>query len=61
MKELPDVLTLQEAAKFLRIHEMTLYRHAKKNNVPMVKICGQWRIRKEALLKMFEVDHGQVA
>ena len=44
------VLTVKEAAEYLRIHPITLYRLLKKNRVSGVfKIGNQWRFRKKVI------------
>lgn len=48
MKE--TVLTVKEAAEYLRIHPITLYRLLEKNKVSGVfKIGNQWRFKKEVM------------
>lgn len=48
-KLMNNIMTVQEAADYLRIHRMTVYRHLVKGKVPGVKVGGQWRVRKELL------------
>lgn len=44
------VLTVKEAAEYLRIHPITLYRLLEKNRVSGVfKIGNQWRFKKEVI------------
>lgn len=43
------ILTLKEAATYLKISDSTLYRNIKKKNIPAEKLGKQWRINKEAL------------
>jgi len=38
-----ELLTLREAAKKLRVAEVTLYRLARQGRVPAVKVGGGWR------------------
>ena len=45
MKLSPELLTLKDVSKYLRIHPMTAYKWARKRRIPMIKIGGQWRIR----------------
>ena len=45
------ILTLSEAAAYLRLHIMTLYRLSKKKKIPLFKVGGRWRIRKDDLEK----------
>lgn len=47
MNEAPEILTLREAADYLRIHEQTMYRLAQSKQVKQFfKVGGQWRIRR---------------
>lgn len=43
----PTILTLPEAADFLRVSERTIYRLSQAGKLPAIKIGGQWRFRKE--------------
>jgi excisionase family DNA binding protein len=48
-----ELLTLAEAAAYLRVHRRTMTRLLRQGVVPGVKIGRQWRVRKadlEALL-----------
>ena len=42
-------MTLPEVAKYLGVHEMTIYRHAKKGLLPMFRVGGRWRAKKDHL------------
>ena len=42
-------MTPKEAAKYLGFHLVTIYRLLKKNEIPAVKIGGQWRFKKDIL------------
>lgn len=46
---LPEVLTHKEAAKFLRIHPMTLYVLSRAKKLPVRKMGGQWRYSRTRL------------
>jgi len=47
-----ELLTPKEAAKFLKIHKVTLYRLVKEDKIPAIKIGKQLRFSKERLLKL---------
>ena len=54
------LLTLQEASKYLRINQMTLYKMAWQNKVPVYKVGRQWRFKRSLLdkwLKDTSVTH----
>ena len=42
-----EVLTVQEVANYLRIDIRTVYRLAKKGELPCIKIGRQWRFNRE--------------
>lgn len=48
------LLKLKEAAKYLGVHPMTLYRLRKKLILPFVKLGGQYRIHQVALDRWIE-------
>ena len=43
------VLTLQEVAKYLRVHPSTVYRLAKKGQIPAFKLGSDWRFNSESI------------
>jgi excisionase family DNA binding protein len=45
----PALLTLSEAAAYLRVHRRTMTRLLQERQVPGVKIGRQWRVRKADL------------
>jgi excisionase family DNA binding protein len=45
-KAMNEILTLDEMKKYLRVHEMTLYRWVKNGIVPGFKVGGRWRFKK---------------
>jgi excisionase family DNA binding protein len=44
-----QIMTPPEAAKYLGIHVITLYKLLEKGGVPGFKIGGQWRFKKDLL------------
>ena len=44
-----DLLTIKEAASYLRMSPLTLYRMASKGILPAVKVGRHWRIHNDAL------------
>lgn len=44
-----DVLTLAEAASYLRVPEEEVLRLAEQRDIPAQKIGGEWRFLKRAL------------
>ncbi|MCM8832124.1 MAG: helix-turn-helix domain-containing protein [Candidatus Omnitrophica bacterium] len=44
-----QIMTTKEAAKYLGIHLITLYRLIKKGEIPSFRIGGLWRLKKDLL------------
>ena len=44
-----DILTLEEAAGYLRVHPQTVYRRLRAGTLPGAKVGDQWRLRKADL------------
>jgi excisionase family DNA binding protein len=49
MAQTKDYLTIAETAGLLRIAERTLYRLAREEKVPVMKVGDQWRFSRAAL------------
>ncbi len=49
-----EVMTMKEAAKYLKIHIMTLYKLAREGDVPVRKVGGQWRFSRKRLREWME-------
>ena len=45
----PTIMTLDEVAKYLRIHKSTVYRMTKEGKIPAIKIGNQWRFKKNKI------------
>lgn len=45
----PTIMTVDEVAKYLRMHEMTIYRMAAEGRLPAYKIGNRWRFKKERI------------
>ena len=44
-----EILTLEEAAGYLRVHPQTVYRRLRAGALPGAKVGDQWRLRKADL------------
>lgn len=44
-----QIMTPKEAAKYLGLHIITIYRLIKKGELPGFKVGGQWRFKKDLL------------
>ncbi len=47
--EAPDVMTLDEAAAFLRVIPQTILRQLRKGALPGIKVGSRWRLSRLAL------------
>ena len=43
------IMTPKEAAKYLQLHLITVYRLIKKGELPGFRVGGQWRFKKDLL------------
>jgi len=46
--------TVKDVAEYLQLDEHTIYRMARKREIPAYKIAGQWRFKKELIEKWLE-------
>lgn len=44
-----EIMTPREAAEYLSVHVRTIYRLAKKGDIPCRKVGGSWRFKKDTL------------
>ena len=54
IQNFPEIMTLEETAKYLRIGKSTLYKMVREREVPAIKIADQWRFRKRDIDKWLE-------
>ena len=52
-----EFLTIKEAAKTLRFCETTIHRKCIQKKIRCVKVFGEYRIPKSAILEILEVDN----
>jgi len=48
------LMTVKEVAEYLRLDEHTVYRMARKGEIPAYKVAEQWRFKKGLLEKWLE-------
>lgn len=48
------VFTIEEAAKYLRVHEQTIYKMARSGELPGLKVGRSWRFHKDVLDAMLK-------
>lgn len=50
-EEWPELLTVADAAKYLRVHRSTVYRLLKDKSLPgAFRVGSDWRVRRDTLL-----------
>jgi len=54
-----ETFTVQELAKYLKLHEYTIRRLAKAGKIPSFKAGGQWRFRKDEI-ELWSRNHNRV-
>lgn len=47
--EIPEVMTIRQAAKYMAISMDTLYKYVNSGRVPAFKLGNRWRFKKSAL------------
>ncbi len=52
--DLPLVMTIEEASKYLRIPLSSFYKLAQDGRIPCQKVGRHWRFRKEAIDRWLE-------
>ena len=60
---MPDILTVEQTARYLQVNPETVRRAARSGRIPAVRIGRHWRIRRADLDAMFSeavVDRGLV-
>jgi excisionase family DNA binding protein len=48
-----ELMNTQDIAKYLKVHEMTVYRWFKNGTIPGVKFNGRWRVLKSKIVAIF--------
>jgi len=53
-------MRVEEVAKYLGLHPISIYRLIKTSDIPAMKIGGQWRFKKEVLDDWFSKQSNKV-
>ena len=48
------LMTVEEVARYLSLHELTVRRFAREGEIPAFKIGRQWRVKKDLLDRWIE-------
>jgi excisionase family DNA binding protein len=54
LDQLPPILTVEEAAAFLRLGRATAYRAARRGELPCIRIGKSLRVPRDRLLTLLE-------
>ena len=49
-------ISIKDAAAYLRVHVMTMYKLASKTGLPLIKVGKQWKTKKDWLEKYLMKD-----
>jgi excisionase family DNA binding protein len=47
--DMPEIMTTKELAKYLKLHQITVCKHAADGMIPAIRIGRVWRFDKEAI------------
>ena len=51
-----EILTVKQLAEYLQLDEHTIYRLARKGEIPALKIGAEWRFKKDLIDKWIEKE-----
>ena len=54
MQEMPEVMDIREAARYLGISRETLYKYVSGDKLPAFKLGNRWRFKKTVLDRWME-------
>jgi excisionase family DNA binding protein len=54
---IPDIMTIIETSRYLRIPLSSLYKLAQDGKIPCQKVGRHWRFRRQALERWLEEKH----
>ena len=46
-----EIMTTKEIARYLKLHEITICKHAANGNIPAIRIGSVWRFDKDIIDK----------
>lgn len=52
--DVDEIMTIEEVARYLSLHELTVRRLAREGEIPAFKIGRQWRVKKDLLDRWIE-------
>jgi excisionase family DNA binding protein len=54
--DLPEIMTIEETAQYLRISSSSLYKYAQEGKIPCQKIGRHWRFRRQTLERWLDAS-----
>ena len=55
------LMTVKQVSKYLQMNRMSIYKLARKGEIPAVKIGSEWRFKKELIDNMVREPIGNLA
>ncbi len=49
MERRPTIMTVQEVARYLRVHAITVYRMIRQGKLPAIRVGRGWRFKKDEI------------
>ena len=59
-KEPDSIMTIEEAADYLKIPKSTVYKLAQEGKIPCQKVGRHWRFRKDTIDKWLDESSGGI-
>lgn len=53
-RDLDEIMTIEEVARYLSLHELTVRRLAREGEIPAFKVGRQWRVKRRILDRWIE-------
>jgi len=54
LRDVNEILTIEQVARYLSLHELTVRRLAREEEIPAFKVGRQWRVKRELLDRWIE-------
>ena len=55
------MMTVKEVADYLKMKEVTIYKHAQEGKIPCFKVGSKWRFKRETIDKWIDAQESKVA
>jgi len=53
-RDVSEIMTIEQVARYLSLHELTVRRLAREGEIPAFKVGRQWRVKRELLDRWIE-------